>query len=99
MFQTLAQTKEHHKQASIAFNDKTRLLQQLTEEIDSVKTEMEDRGTSMTDGSPLVNIKKAVSKVKREINNMDVMIGVLQHGLLDAALKDKDNLKKFNYDY
>ena len=77
--------------------EKNRLLQQLTEEIDSVKTEMEERGSSMTDGSPLVNIKKAVSRVKREIINMDVMIGVLQHGLMEAGVKDKDNMNKINY--
>ena len=43
-------------------SDKSRLLSNLTEEIDQVKQEMEDRGASMTDGSPLVSIKKSVSK-------------------------------------
>ena len=51
----------------------------------------------MTDGSPLVNIKKALSRVRREIQGMDVMIGVLQHGLMEAGLKDKDNMNKINY--
>ena len=95
--QGLAQSKEQQRQVGAVLGEKNRLLQQLTEDIDSVKTEMEERGSSMTDGSPLVNIKKAVSRVKREIINMDVMIGVLQHGLMEAGVKDKDNMNKINY--
>ena len=93
----MAQTKEQHRQVGAVVGEKNRHLQQLSEDIDSVKAEMESRGSSMTDGSPLVNIKKALSRVRREIQGMDVMIGVLQHGLMEAGLKDKDNMNKINY--
>ena len=83
----MAQSKEQHRLASVSISDKSRLLQQLTEDIDNVKSEMEERGSSMTDGSPLVNIKKAVSRVRREILDMDVMIGVLQQGLMQDRVK------------
>ena len=74
--------------------EKTRSLQGLNENIDSVKCEMEERGSWMTDGSPLVNIKKSVNRVKRDIVNMDVMIGALQHSLIQAVAKDRDKLYK-----
>ena len=87
LFQSLAQSKEQHRLASVNISDKSRHLQQLTEDIDNVKSEMEERGSSMTDGSPLVNIEKAVSRVRREILDMDVMIGVLQQGLMQDRVK------------
>ena len=67
--------------------------------IDSIKNEMEERGSSMTDGAPLVAIKKSLRRVKAESLNMDVMIGVLQQGMLQAGLKDRDNMQKISDDY
>jgi len=42
--------------------------------------------------APLVNIKKAISQVKSEITGMDVRLGVLEHSLLQARLRDKSLL-------
>lgn len=42
--------------------------------------------------APLVNIKKAVSQIKSEITGMDVRLGVLEHSLLQARLRDKNLL-------
>ena len=95
--QVLAQAKEQQRQAGASLVEKTRALAQLTEELEGVKAEMETRGSSMTDGAPLVSIKRALARVRREIGGMDVMIGVLQQGLLQAAVKD--NMKKFNDEY
>ena len=92
--QALAQVREQQKQVSSVMGEKTRRLQGLIENIDTVKAEMEERGSWMTDGSPLVNLKKSVSRVRRDILNMDVMIGVLQHSLIQAGLKDRDKLYK-----
>ena len=58
---------------------------------------MEERGSSMTDGSPLVNIRKSLARVKAEIVAMDVRIGVVEHTLLQARLKDKEhNQRDYN---
>lgn len=97
LLQVLAQAKEQQRQAGASLVEKTRALAQLTEELEGVKAEMETRGSSMTDGAPLVSIKRALARVRREIGGMDVMIGVLQQGLLQAAVKD--NMKKFNDEY
>lgn len=54
-------------------------LSKLTNELENIKIQMEQRGNSMTDGSPLINIKKAVLRLKEEISDMDVKIGVMRH--------------------
>lgn len=38
---------------------------------------MDERGTSMTDAGPLVKIKKSLTKLKSEIRDMDLRIGVV----------------------
>ena len=55
---------------------------------------MDERGSSMTDGTPLVNIRKSLARMKQEVVTMDVRIGVVQHTLLQAKLKDKSNMQR-----
>ncbi|XP_023321011.1 intraflagellar transport protein 57 homolog [Eurytemora carolleeae] len=92
--QMLAQTREQYKQVSGGVTERSRLLSQLTDDLDAVKSEMEERGSSMTDGSPLVNIRKSLSRVRSEIVLMDVRIGVVEHTLLQARLKDKSMMQR-----
>lgn len=42
--------------------------------------------------APLVNIRKALTRLKAEITQMDVRIGVAVHTLLQAKLKEKGSL-------
>ncbi len=41
---------------------------------------MDERGTSMTDAQPLVKIKQSLTKLKSEIADMDLRIGVVGFG-------------------
>jgi estrogen-related receptor beta like 1 len=56
-------------------------LTKVTNELENIKIQMEQRGNSMTDGSPLINIKKATARLKEEIAEMDVKIGVMRHNI------------------
>ena len=47
--------------------ERSRLLSQIADELESVKAEMEERGSSMTDGAPLVNIRKTLGRMKQEV--------------------------------
>ena len=87
--QALAQNKEQYKQVSGGVSERSRVLAQITDNIESLKSEMEERGSSMTDGSPLVNIRKGLSRVRQEILGMDVRIGVLEHTVMQARLRDR----------
>ena len=79
--------------------ERSRLLAQLTDELETVKAEMEERGlcketqiskkfpgSSMTDGSPLVSIRRSLARVRSEITGMDVRIGVVEHSLLQVHI-------------
>ncbi|XP_013774859.1 intraflagellar transport protein 57 homolog [Limulus polyphemus] len=90
----LAQSKEQYRSVSGGVTERSRTLAQITEELDQIKQEMDERGSSMTDGTPLVNIRKALIRLKTEISQMDVRIGVALHTLLQAKLKEKGDLQR-----
>lgn len=90
----LAHVKEQYKTVSGGVTERSRILAQISDELEQVKQEMEERGSSMTDGTPLVNIRKALTRLKTEISQMDVRIGVASHTLLQAKLKEKGNLQR-----
>ena len=87
-------SQEEYKSVSGGVVDRSRQLAQLTDELESVKQELEERGTSMTDGTPRVNIRKALNRVKQEVQGMDVRIGVVEHTLLQYRLRDKEALQQ-----
>ncbi|XP_040477134.1 intraflagellar transport protein 57 homolog isoform X2 [Ursus maritimus] len=66
----------------------------VTEELEKVKQEMEEKGSSMTDGAPLVKIKQSLTKLKQETVQMDIRIGVVEHTLLQSKLKEKSNMTR-----
>ncbi|XP_043199829.1 intraflagellar transport protein 57 homolog [Amphibalanus amphitrite] len=87
-------TQEQYRSVSGGVVERSRQLAQLTDELESVKQELEERGTSMTDGTPLVNIRKALNRIKQEVQGMDVRIGVVEHTLLQYRLRDKEALQQ-----
>lgn len=71
-------------------------LSRLTNELENVKIQMEQRGNSMTDGSPLINIKKAVIRLKEEIAEMDVKIGVMEHTMTNEVIRKQSHYAEFD---
>ena len=94
MSHLLAQSKEQYKAVSGGVVERSKLLSNITDELEMIKNEMEERGSSMTDGSPLVNIRKSLTRMRSEIEDMDVRIGVIQHTLLQAGFKDKESFNR-----
>ncbi|XP_071348127.1 intraflagellar transport protein 57 homolog [Trachinotus anak] len=90
----LSEAKERYQQASGGVTERTRVLAEVSEELEKVKQEMEEKGSSMSDGAPVVKIKQSLTKLKQEIVQMDVRIGVVQHTLLQAKLKEKSNMTR-----
>ncbi|XP_014854602.1 PREDICTED: intraflagellar transport protein 57 homolog isoform X1 [Poecilia mexicana] len=90
----LSEAKERYRQASVGVMARTRVLAEISEELDKVKQEMEDKGSSMSDGAPVVKIKQSLTKLKQEVVQMDVRIGVVEHTLLQAKLKEKSNMTR-----
>ena len=90
----LAQAKEKYKQGSGGVTEHSRTLAELTEELEKVKADMEERGNSMTDGAPLVKIKQTLNRLKNECIQMDIRIGVIEHVLMQARLRDRTIMHK-----
>ncbi|XP_076602186.1 intraflagellar transport protein 57 homolog [Chaetodon auriga] len=90
----LSEAKERYQQASGGVTERTRVLAEISEELEKVKQEMEEKGSSMSDGAPVVKIKQSLTKLKQEIVQMDVRIGVVEHTLLQAKLKEKSNMTR-----
>ncbi|XP_005812678.1 intraflagellar transport protein 57 homolog [Xiphophorus maculatus] len=90
----LSEAKERYRQASVGVMTRTRVLAEISEELEKVKQEMEDKGSSMSDGAPVVKIKQSLTKLKQEVVQMDVRIGVVEHTLLQAKLKEKSNMTR-----
>ncbi|KAJ8913943.1 hypothetical protein NQ315_015180 [Exocentrus adspersus] len=85
----LSKVKDNYKNISTGVAERNRELNKLNDRLETVKQQMEERGSSMTDGTPLVNIKKSVAKIKTEIIDMDVRIGVLECILLQTKIRDE----------
>ncbi|XP_053310957.1 intraflagellar transport protein 57 homolog [Spea bombifrons] len=89
-----SEVKDQYQQVSSRVTEKTRILSEITEDLEKVKQEIEEKGSSMTDGAPLVKIKQALTKLKQETVEMDIRIGVVEHTLLQAKLKEKSNMTR-----
>ncbi|XP_077368035.1 intraflagellar transport protein 57 homolog isoform X3 [Festucalex cinctus] len=89
----LSEVRERYQHASGGVAQRTRLLAELSEELEKVKQEMEERGSSMSDGAAVVKIKQSAGKLKQETARMDVRAGVVAHMLLHAKLKHKSDIR------
>lgn len=92
--QQLEVVKQQYHQVNGGVVERSRQLAEITEELEVVKQEMEERSTAVTDGTPLINIKKALARLKNEIVTMDIRIAVVEHTLLQAKLREKSNLQQ-----
>lgn len=57
-------------------------LNQISEILEQTKKDIEDREVKISDTTPLMQVKEAVVKVRNEIKQMELRIGILQHGVL-----------------
>ncbi|KGL94441.1 Intraflagellar transport protein 57, partial [Charadrius vociferus] len=88
----LSEAKEKYQEGSGGVTERIRVLSEITEVLERVKQETEEKGSSMTDGAPLVKIKQALTKLKQETTQMDIQIGVIEHTLLQSKLKEKSSM-------
>lgn len=78
---------DNHRTSSEGVGTLTNELSQISEMLDSVKADIASREERMTDTSPLVKIKESMSKIKGEVKEMELRIGVLQHATLHHKLR------------
>ncbi len=78
--------QERHAELVSERNDE---LARLVARLEEAQAVLEERGSSMSDASPLVRIKGAIKAVKDELRGMDVRIGVVGHSLVQRGLRDR----------
>ncbi|KAJ3014019.1 Intraflagellar transport protein 57 [Thoreauomyces humboldtii] len=91
-----SELKQKYGVASTNVTELTNSLSRISEELDSVKSQMDDIGSGMTDSKPLLSIKQGVIKLKAEVKQMDLRVGVIQHTLLAAKLKTRGPITEQN---
>ncbi|CAF0846864.1 unnamed protein product [Rotaria sordida] len=95
----LAQAKQHYRHCSSGITEKSQQLSQITAELSQIKEEMEETGQNVTDGGPLVKIKKAIEELSRDIIRVDVRIAVLEHTLMQSKVREKEEANDEKADY
>ncbi|XP_014251346.1 intraflagellar transport protein 57 homolog [Cimex lectularius] len=85
----LASVNEKYRDVNVGVVERQKMLNQYTDSLEAVKQEMDERGATMSDGSPLVHIKKAIKDIKKEISDMDINIAVAEHIIVESKLRDK----------
>uniref|UniRef100_A0A8C2BG43 Intraflagellar transport protein 57 homolog n=1 Tax=Cyprinus carpio TaxID=7962 RepID=A0A8C2BG43_CYPCA len=85
----LNKEKELYQQASGSVTERSRILAEISEDLEKFKQEMEEKGST-----PVVKIRQSLTKLKQEIEQMDVRMGVVEHTLLQAKLREKNNMTR-----
>ena len=82
---------QYNKRAE-SVSERNNELHRIQEQLDEVKRVMDERGSNISDTSPVVRIKAAIKKVVEEMRAMEVRIGVVSHTLLRLSLRDRNRL-------
>ena len=90
----LQEVQDVYNAKSEAISELTNTLSQVSDELAGTKGQMDERGNSMTDTSPLIKIKTALTRLKDERKAMDIRIGVVTHTLIAKKLKNDQFTKR-----
>lgn len=69
-------------------------LHRLAAALEDVKQQLDNKGSNLSDASPLVRLKAAINSLKAELRQMELRIGVVSHNLTSLSLRDKQEALK-----
>merc|ERR1719277_8260 len=85
----LVQVKATYTELSEAVMNLQIDLKNVTEELDLVKTEMEDKSSTVMDTAPIVKMKDSFKRLRADTRQLEVRIGVVSHTLMQAKLRQR----------
>ncbi|CAG7816579.1 unnamed protein product [Allacma fusca] len=85
----VATMKDRHRELSNKATTKNRTLSQLNDELDTIRRQLNDRGSIMADGAPVSATKKSIAALKKELGDMEVEIAVVEHCLMKSLLQEQ----------
>mmetsp|Transcript_14908 Transcript_14908/g.32320 ORF Transcript_14908/g.32320 Transcript_14908/m.32320 type:complete len:480 (-) Transcript_14908:727-2166(-) len=87
--QQLQEIQEGYNKRTEAISDRNNDLHRISEQLEEMKTLMDEKGNNISDATPVVRIKGAIKKLSEELHEMEVRIGVVSHTLLQLSLKTR----------
>ncbi|CAM9275782.1 unnamed protein product, partial [Chrysoparadoxa australica] len=76
-----------HQGATTVTAELTSQLAEISEEVEELKESMNDRGSKMSESSPLIALKQSMQHVKGEIKTFDLRIGVVSNALISMRMR------------
>ncbi len=90
----LQEVQDEFNAKSETISELTNALSSVSDELGKIKGKMDERGNSMTDTSPLIKIKSALTQLRAESKQIDIRIGVATHSLVAKKLKSDASTKR-----
>jgi len=89
--QKLQETQKRYQTTQESVQDLSETLSTISSRLEELKELQDSKGSSMTDTAPLVRMKKALKKLREEMKQMEIRIGVLSHTLMQANMAESAN--------
>jgi len=93
MMEELNQVKAQYTELQEVVMNLQMELKSVADELDVVKTDMEERSSTVTDTAPIVKMKDAFKKLRADTRQLEVRIGVVSHTLMQAKLRQRPQEK------
>lgn len=91
-----SETNAAYAIASSRVGELTSELANINEALEEAAGAMNEKGSSMTDTSPLIKIKAALSALRNEVKLMDLHVGVVGHAVMQSKISHKVNATDAN---
>ncbi|CAD8123761.1 unnamed protein product [Paramecium sonneborni] len=85
---------QNYTNAKKEMNDQ---YKQIQEKFETVQNKLNEHGSVSTDQSPVIRIKAGLTKLRLEIKQMDLRIGVLSHTILQRTFHDAKAIQERDY--
>ncbi|CAD8208386.1 unnamed protein product [Paramecium pentaurelia] len=85
---------QNYTNAKKEMNDQ---YKQIQEKFETVQNKLNEHGSVSTDQSPVIRIKASLTKLRLEIKQMDLRIGVLSHTILQRTFHDAKAVQERDY--
>ncbi|OZC12828.1 hypothetical protein X798_00462 [Onchocerca flexuosa] len=85
----ITEAKEKYKEISGGISERTQKLQHVSDEVEQIKQQIDERSLRNSDGAPMLRLKQALQKMESEILIMNVQISVIEQSLLQSQFNSR----------
>ncbi|EFO14185.2 huntingtin-interacting protein-1 protein interactor [Loa loa] len=85
----MIEAKQKYKEISSGISERTQKLQRVSDELEHIKQQIDEKSLQNSDGAPMLRLKQALQKIESEILIMNVQISAIEQSLLQSQLKNR----------